>query len=436
MTQPSVVDLIGRDMAARRLLMIGYWYPPTPGAGAERAAGFSRHLPEHGWEPIVLAAESHVASLSARLFGFGESESSDGLVRVYRVPDIVGAGSIQTPYAGPPTREKRKRFLRRFVFPDRFVIWAGRAEREAKYRLADAAPSAVWATFPPASAAMVAGRLADYFACPLILDLRDPWFGIGGYAPRSQRHRERHETLESRLMKQAAAITVISEAMRDDVCRRFDVDPRRIHVITNGFDNARCVQQAIDEPPTRSELSHVGSVIHRNGPDLFLSAVAAERRRGPLPWRVRFVGNLSNDYISSLGLSDSVVTTGMIPWDRAWRETCQSTALLLLVGDYVGRWGHNTKVFEYLRSGRPILCLEEGAGSNDGRLLERLAPKRTIFGALKNPSSILQGVSAAIRLGQALPFGSYDDSDALAQYDRSCLTAQLARILDDIVLPR
>ncbi len=422
-------------MASRRVLIVTYWYPPTPGAGAERAAGFSRHLPEHGWDPIVLTAQTHGASWSARIFGFGESESADEVQTVYRVPDLVGAGDIQGPYTGPPVR-KSEHWLRRLVFPDRFAIWAGRAQREARYKLEDALPDIVWTTFPPASAAMAAGILADRFSRPLVIDFRDPWFGAGGYAPQSQRQRERHEELERRLIRQAAAITVISEAMRDDLCRRLDVEPSRAHVITNGFDAARCIQVEPVQTQRPPELVHVGSVSQRNRPDLFLQALAAARRLGPLPWRVRFVGNISAGYIASLGLADSVSITGMVPWNDAWRETCQSTALLLLAGDYVGEWGHNTKVFEYLRSSRPILCLEERPGSNDRRLLESLAGDRSRFGLLTNPASILEGINAVMGIGKESPIGTLDASEGLDRYDRGRLTGQLAEILDDIVAHR
>lgn len=435
-TRRLLVDLIACDMVSRRVLMVSYWYPPTPGAGAARAAGFSRHLPGFGWDPVVLAAAAGGSSLSARLFGYGESETTEQGAAVYRVPDLVGAGSIQKPYAGPPASKGKEHWLRRFVFPDRFAIWAGRAEREARYKLGEMAPDVVWTSFPPASAAMVACRLAARFGRPLVVDLRDPWFGMGGYAPRSARLRERHEALERRVMGRAAAITVISDAMRDDACRRLGIDSGRVHIVTNGFDLSQCVSAAGAAAERPRELVHVGSVTQRNRPDLFFEALAAKRRKGPLPCRVRFVGNLSADYISSLGLADSVSSTGMLAWADAWGELRRASALLLLVGEYVGKWGHNTKIFEYVRSGRPVLCLEERSGSNDRRLLEGLAADRAIFGSLNDPGAIVQGMIAVMQLGHNSAGRALDESEALCQYDRRRLAGQLAGILDAIVTRR
>ncbi len=416
-------------MSNRTVLMISYWYPPTPGAGAQRAAGFARHLAEYGWQPLVVTAKDRGASLSARLFGFGGDESSEGPVRVVRVPDLVGAESVFVDYAGPPP-ERRESLMRRMVFPDRFLIWAARATREARQLTQDQMPSIVWTSFPPASAAMVGGDLARALGLPLVLDLRDPWMGAGGYMPRSTRLNAGLTELERRLVRQAAVVVTISDAMTDDICRRHDVPRDRVCTITNGFDLSRCVRVSGFEPPSPPELVHVGSVSQRNRPDLFLNALASETRRAPFDGIVSFVGNLSSSYVHRLGLSGIVRTSRMVSWEEAWKQTCRATALLLLVGDYVGTWGHNTKLFEYLRSGRPILCLEEMPGSNDRRLLEELAAERTVFRSLNDSAGMVDGIREVLRLGTRIPFGQREGGGELDRYDRRRLAGELADVLN------
>ena len=41
----------------RTVLFISYYYPPSVDAGAKRAEGFARHLPEYGFRPIVLTVQ-------------------------------------------------------------------------------------------------------------------------------------------------------------------------------------------------------------------------------------------------------------------------------------------------------------------------------------------------------------------------------------------
>src|SRR5262249_21868607 len=186
----------------------------------------------------------------------------------------------------------------------------------------------------------------------------------------------------------------------------------RVITIQNGFDAERSPLDAgtcdgVVGPqlpsPRGFTLSHVGTVIPRNRPDLFFRAIASapnrERWRAE-SLRIRFVGNLSPSVAARPEFAGLIETTGMVPHSQAWREMSSADALLLLVGDYVARWGHNAKVFEYLRAGRPILCLEESSGSNDRRLLEAFAPSSCVFGNLSDASAIANAIDAVVALAK------------------------------------
>src|SRR5215813_8607533 len=98
----------------RTVLMISYWYPPTPGAGAQRAAGFADHLHEYGWSPMVVAAAGHgyhrpwVIKPVSR--GWNEDNPS-----VVRVPDIRPADTVLTDYVGPARPSALRQWIRSFV---------------------------------------------------------------------------------------------------------------------------------------------------------------------------------------------------------------------------------------------------------------------------------------------------------------------------------
>ena len=36
------------------VLLVAYYYPPLGGVGSRRALAFARHLPEFGFEPVVV----------------------------------------------------------------------------------------------------------------------------------------------------------------------------------------------------------------------------------------------------------------------------------------------------------------------------------------------------------------------------------------------
>jgi len=412
--------------------MISYWYPPTPGAGAQRAAGFARHLGEYGWNPLVLTAGRD--DFDPRTSGNHPLKAvPDGDALIIRESDFRTPEDALANYAGPPRPNRFRAWLRGLSVSDRFGLWACGVAFAMERCHGEFQPDCVWASFPPQSCALLPFEMRETRGRPVVLDLRDPWLGPGGHPPASWRQRRVWGARERWCIDAAKAVVVISEAMRDDLVSRLHVPTERITVIPNGFDAQRCRPVEVLRSRPALTLTHVGSVAHRNRPDLLLTALAAGRQRLSPTLRVRFVGNLSAAYVAGLGLADVVETAGLVPSAEAWRETCSADALLLLVGEYVGRWGHNAKMFEYLRSGRPILCLEEAPGSNDRRLLEQLAPERTVYASLTSPVEIIDAIHRVIELAKSIPFGQINESPGLMRYDRRRLAGELADVLNRVV---
>ncbi len=416
------------------VLLVSYWYPPAVGAAARRVLGFARHLPDHDWAVRVLTA--------------GTATPQDG-ADVLRVSDVGGASIVSFPdYEWPPAR-RRSRWFGGWAFPDRFIVWRRRAYQTAVQQESQARPDIVWATFPPAGAAALGADLAQSLDVPFVLDMRDLWIGPGGYAPPTPLHAWLHARLERRVASAAAAIIAVSEPMAAYLSERYGKPRERVITIPNGFEPDDCPTAGAGHAPasdgrdartTRSPrftLAHVGTVIARNRPDLFFQALVDSPRVAR--WhdegmRIRFVGNLSPAVAAQTELAGLIETTGLVPHDQAWRETCAADALLLLVGDYVGRWGHNAKLFEYLRSGRPILCLEETPNSNDHRLLESLARERCVFGSLNGAASVAAGIDAVRALAKAPPAvaQSRTTPSQLNAYRRAAGARRLAEILETV----
>src|ERR1044071_6349128 len=112
----------------RRVLMVGYWYPPAVGAAARRTAGFARYLPEYGWEPLVVTS--------------GRAAQDDP-ANVLRVADVGSAAMARFPdYVWPESPRGSgglvRGLLRGLVFPDRFFVWRRRARRAARRWLSGA----------------------------------------------------------------------------------------------------------------------------------------------------------------------------------------------------------------------------------------------------------------------------------------------------------
>ncbi|OWY69634.1 hypothetical protein B7486_19975 [cyanobacterium TDX16] len=389
----------GAQMQRRmKVLLVSYWYPPAVGAAAERIASFAKYLPDFGVDVCVLTAERE------------EDDIVDGGARVIGVADQLGASAATFgEYGGRRETGRISRWVRDIVFPDRFGHWAAGAARRGERLVREEQFDAILATFPPASVVSAALAIHRKTAIPMILDFRDRWLGPGGYEPTSARAAERHQSLEREAIRAASGITAVSEAMADAIAAEHGLPRGRVGVVMNGFDpcaegeegrgamDSRRVHAAgNDGEDQRLVIAHVGTVIERNRPDLFFESVRRiHGRRGGV--RFVFVGNLSREYVQRLGVSDVVETTGMVSRRDAGQWMQSADALLLLSGAYVGQWGYSAKLFEYLRTGRPIICLEE-AGSNDRRLLEELAADRCCFARLGDDDGLLRALEQVERL--------------------------------------
>jgi glycosyltransferase involved in cell wall biosynthesis len=370
--------------AARRLLIVTYWYPPAVGAASERLWSFAKYLSQLGWEIHLVTASRSPAAVD--LPG----------VHVHAIDDPLGDRvPVVGDYDPRRTTPRWRKWLRDFAFPDRFKVWSIAAAKEATRIVREQGIDLILASFPPASAVTAALEVHDITRVPMVLDFRDRWLGPGGYEPVRAAAMERHQALERRAIKAARGIVVISEAMASGIAEEHNYPRDRIIVVPNGYEPSDTQSWPAPPAPPPLIVAHVGTVIARNRPDLLfasLKELAKQKSMSGVRWR--FVGNLLASYLRDEGLDSFVETTGMISRDEARREMNAAHALVLLVGDYVGRWGHNAKLFEYLQTGRPILCLEESPPSNDRQLLEQFAPERSFFARLHDSKDIEEQLAA------------------------------------------
>ena len=415
------MDLAGKSRfnlgVTGKLLLISYWYPPTVGAAAERVQSFARHLPASGWAVEVVTA-----------WHLQDAPSEPG---IHRVLDSAAGGQIVfSDYDPRETHSRVKAFLRGFIFPDRFRLWAKFTAVRGEELARKLRPDAILASFPPASSILAALRIHEATRIPLLLDFRDLWLGPGGYEPGRESTKARHEELERRAVAAACGLVAVSETMADHLARRHHFPRHRVAVVPNGYEPEPALvrrQGPVDMKPL--VIAHVGTVIPRNRPDLFFDSL--KRLGSSLQGtRFRFVGNLSRAYLSESALDTVIETTGLVTRDAARHEMESASALLLLVGEYVGNWGNNAKLFEYVQTGRPILCLEEIPGSADARLLLQYAPERSFFAEIGNEKSLLEALAKLRSYLEATPQSSLHLNADFTQFSRPRLAAQLAAHLE------
>jgi glycosyltransferase involved in cell wall biosynthesis len=378
-----------------KILQIAYYFPPMGGAGVQRGLKFSKYLPTVGVTPVVLAADDpHYVRDDSLLTEVPQDlevhrvEHSPWLARLAarrrkNGPSLAPAPTRPTSYSAlrSAVRDGALRCIRAAQWPDEAAPWARAALVQARAIIAAHAASGhpidlVFSSSPPASAHWVGERIAREAGLPWVADFRDLWTDNPAYgAPAWRRMLDRR--VEDRWLHRATGVVTVTPSWKTLLAARRPAGAP-VAFIPNGYDENDF--SALDRPQPRNDvftLVHTGTFYGPRDPDGLLRGLAAyldTPRTGHLPLRVRLVGNMGARFALALQAFDRdylgvVETVAFVPHAQSVAELMAADALLLVVGGghgpAVSGWLPG-KIFEYMRTDKPILMLGDPKGDAAG----------------------------------------------------------------------
>jgi glycosyltransferase involved in cell wall biosynthesis len=419
----------------RPVLVVAYFFPPLGGGGVQRTLKFIKYLPQCGWKPVVVTPRQAPTRLT----------DADLAAEIPTQARILRTGDLRLP-SWMPWRVRA--WITRWLFMvDDHIGWYGYAMKASQQCIREEDVQAIYSTSAPYTDHLIAYRLKRRNNLPWVADFRDPWVGNFSASFPTRLHQRLAERLESAVVHAADRVLVVSEPMRGAMLARYpDLPAAKVVLLPNGYDRQDFaslqpeVIQAADEA-NRFLLVYSGSFYgRRQTAEKFLLALKQIIEAGLVPkerLRVRFVGNSGKgtlDLIETIGLKEVCQTTGYLPHRQSLAHLMAADVLLLIVGRGPGSEAVFTgKIFEYLASGKTILCLADPGAAAD---LVREAQA----GVVVDPEDIeaiadqikelyLRWVDGALNRQQAKP-------EVVERYERSALTGQLAAVLNEITLAR
>ena len=412
----------------KRVLMVAFHFPPLRGSsGIQRALKFAQYLPAQGWQPLVLSAHPRAYA----------NQGPDQLAEI--APDTV----VKRAFALDAGRHLawRGRYLSWTALPDRFVSWVLGAVPAGLSLVRKYRPQVIWSTYPVASATLIGLLLHKLTGLPWIADLRDPM--TDDHYPRDPRVRAIALWIERKTVRNAALVVCTTPGAVATYTRRYPELPRsRFAVLENGYDEEN-FRNAGGTPPARAAgqpftLIHSGIIYpSERDPVPLFRALAELKAAGAVDagqLRIVLRATAHDDYVGGLlaehGIADMVSLAPHIAYQAALAEMLAADGLLVL---QASNCNHQipAKLYEYLRAGRPILALTDGAGDTAATL--RAAGVDTIA-ALDDSADIQRGLLHFLQLARAgqapLPAPA-----AVAAASRRARTAQLASMLDAVAVP-
>jgi len=431
----------------KKVLMIAYSYPPSGMPGVYRTLGFVKHLPENGWHPIVLT----VPEDSYFIKDFSLLNNIPKEVKVVRIPYwggriqkfltkkkevVASAGFKNSMQKTNNLVKKRSSILNTIIkwisIPDNMNRWILNAYLAGKKIINRENINLIWSTSPDDSAHLIAYFLKRKFRIPWIADFRDPW--ISPFIDnKNSLWKKINEFLESEVLNNADTVVTVSNKLREDLILRYPrINPQKILVITNGFEEENLNKEKY-YPTDKFTITDTGRFYGKRTPTSFLLALKQAFLENPemeKETRVRFIGTFEGNIkkeVKKLRIEDKIEIIPQVPHQECIKYQCRSDILLLIPGP-------NTltmpgKIFEYLAAKRPILALAE-EGSDSAALI-----RETKSGAVVNPSDTFQIKNTLLDLFDKYKNGTLNSAVnplRLKGYTRFSLTKKLVLILDKI----
>lgn len=333
----------------RHALVIAYYFPPLGGAGVQRTLKSLKYLPDLGWCATVVTTSSRRYPVSDPSL---LAEVPAG-ARVVRAADPA-LWSALVLRAIMVCELLRLRSLRGLVaWPDENLAWGPFALVAAFRAVRRSRPDVIFSTSAPYTGHLVAWVIHRVTGIPWVADFRDEWSNNPhGDQPRLVRALNRRA--ERAVTRRAVQVIAVA-----DYFRIAGAPPERVTVIPNGVDEDDIGDPVPQEPAAgdRLRLSHVGTLYGDRDCAPVLAALrrlVADGRLDPDSIELRIVGN---DWLERLDEQVPVrlSRTGYVDHHAAVTEMRRADALLFYVAPT--SLAPSGKIFEYLASERPILCV-------------------------------------------------------------------------------
>ena len=424
----------------KKVLVITYYWPPMGGGGVQRWMKTTKYLRDYNWEPVIFTTENAEISIHDESL---LAEVPEG-VEVIKVPiwepfglykklmgkkkdEKINPGFLQES-KGNSTLQKFSVWVRgNFFIPDAKMFWIKPSVKHLMEYLKHNQIDAIVSTGPPHTTHIIAKKVAKKFNIPWLADFRDPWTNIDFYDQLmlSDWADRKHKRMEKEVLLKADEVVTVSWSWAEDFKR---ISGRTIKVITNGFDPAdfrNAGQVDLDEKFT---ITHAGSLNKDRNPYILWEVLGEMvKNDGSLnkSLQIKLIGPVDVSVMNEIekhGLTDQLLRVPSLPHNEVVKHLVTSQTLLLPLNDVPYIDGVIPgKLYEYIGSKRPIICIGKPTGDSAKIIKETDAG---IVADFKDKETLKQGLSSYFEAYKKQSL--HINSKGFDKYSRKVLAGELA----------
>ncbi len=418
----------------KKILFISFYWPPSGKASIHWPLKMIKHLPEFGWEPSVLTVKEDTFTAPDPALS---KETPDSL-KVWRTnfwdpfilyKKFLGKKDDETLVASEALSQTDKNlkqkisiWIRMNLFvPDARMGWLFPGFREAKKILKKEKFDAILTNGPPHTTHLLGKMLSEKFDVPLISVFIDPWVDIAYY--KNQKRNpitvKIDNMLEKSVLQKSTKSVFVTAEMKKYFEEKYPFIKGKTNLLYWGyneedFQNVECKKEKRDY----KVLLHAGNIFDYQNPRKFWRTIKKLNDDGK-KIKIRFVGTIGpaiKRAIASAGLSEVTEYLGFLPYPEVLKQMCAADYLLVCATEPRHVPG---KLFEYMRTGNPIIAF--GDGNDEVKNILRETKSGFLY-RYDNPASDFFDKADELKT----------DLNAVKQFDRNIIAGKLAKILDRI----
>lgn len=365
----------------KKILIIVYYWPPSGGSGVQRWVKLAKYLVEQGIQVHVLTVDEKKASyLQFDQSLLEEVHPSINVTRTssFEIINIFARifGKKKVPTAGFYNLDKKSiihnlgLIIRsNFFIPDPRRGWNRFAYSAARKIIAKEGITKVITSSPPHSSQLIGLKLKKKLGIEWTADLRDPWTDIFYYPllKHSFLSRKVDRHYEKKVLLEADHILTVSRNLKGIFLSKDKrMDPSKIHIIPNGYDESDFKDVRSNLPGKEFVVGYAGTMSDQYAPWGFLRAFRELVRQSDGKARLEITGTIApniTSYIEELGILESISIIAPVPHKAIPGILVSKSALLLVIP----KVNHaelilTGKLFEYLASRRPVILIGPANG--------------------------------------------------------------------------
>lgn len=368
-----------------RVMIISYSFPPSNAPAAQRPYTIAKYLSRENYRVSVLSCSNQDSSL-----GIAEKELPADNFKHHKVPGfsltwfrkrktkLMAVGNDKD--AGLP-QSKVNRTVR-WIFPDKAISWFPFALIWCLFHPHKFIKATVLTTSPLATNHLLGLFVKSIYRSRWIADFRDFHYLNNYDQYPDSLNSKLHAWLEKKVIAKANNVTFISETMCNIYTKNYPKEAKKFKTIYNGFDPedyyVSRAKEHIDFIKKPVRIFYAGSFYRGvRSPLPLINALQVLVDSGIIAVDeivIEVAGNFEKELLVDIArypISKQINFLGKLPRNSVLALMQKAHLLWLIVGEEVTHYaGIPVKAFEYVASGRPILCFDSNGTETPNMIKE------------------------------------------------------------------